>query len=208
MGSVVQVTDQLIIAIMRFLIFVTCIALAIAAPRLVRLGQDIVWEWCGDGRPIDIPQLTVEPYPVVVADGAKITAQITIEILEDIPVGTQIKVKIVKEGLIPLTLPCITTPAGHHLGSCEYDGDYLLDFAKDALCGDKYTPGGYFPDGQACKLPLAPGTYGGKDPMTITLPALPDMILPFVHGKFHAELVAEHEDGSQIGCAKVHLELA
>merc|ERR1712121_365616 len=172
--GIVQVTDELIIPIMKFLIFVACVALAIAAPKGLRLGQDIVWEWCGEGRPIDITQLTVEPYPVVVADGATITAAITIEILEVVPVGTQISVKIVKE----------------------------------ALCGDKYTPGGYFPAGQECKLPLQPGTYGGKDPIVVTLPTLPDIILPFTHGKFHADLKALHEDGSEIGCAKIHVELA
>merc|ERR1712033_31607 len=200
MGSVVQVTDRLIIPIMKLLIFIACVALAIAAPKGLRLGQDIVWEWCGEGRPIDITQLTVEPYPVVVADGATITAAITIEILEVVPVGTQISVKIVKEGLINMPLPCLEID-GHHLGSCDYDGDYLLTVAKDALCGDKYTPGGYFPAGQECKLPLQPGTYGGKDPIVLTLPALPDIILPFTHGKFHADLKALHEDGSEIGCA-------
>merc|ERR1719500_1939070 len=189
---------------MRFLIFVTCVALAIAAPRLVKLGQDIAWEWCGDGRPIDVKELTVEPYPVILAGGASITAAITIEILENIPVGTMIKVKIVKD-MFGLTLPCIEID-GHHIGSCEYEGDYLLDFAKDALCGDKYTPGGYFPEGQDCKLPLAPGTYGGKDPMIITLPdKIPDAILGLLHGKLHADLRALNADGSEIGCAKIHL---
>ena len=60
----------------------------------------------------------------------------------------------------------------------EYEGDFLLEAATDALCGDELTPGGYFPPGQACKLPLGPGVYGGGDPIVVTLPdSIPDLIV-------------------------------
>merc|ERR1712038_1461287 len=209
MGSEFQVTDRLIIVIMRFLIFITCVAVAIAAPKLAKLRGDIPWEWCGDGRPIDIPELTLEPFPVVVAPGASITFAATIEVLEVIPVGAKIQVDIVKEGIINIPVPCLEVN-GQHFGSCEYDGDYLLSTYADGLCGDALTPGGYFPPGQACNLPLNPGTYGGKDPITTPLPAdLPAEIVNLVKGaKLHADLKVLAADGSEMGCARVHIEIA
>jgi hypothetical protein len=197
---------------MRFIIFLSCVALAIASPtfyKLIKLSANIPWEWCGDGRPAEIPELTVEPYPVVVAHGAKITLAVTIELLETIPVGTRVKLHIVKENwLINIPIPCIPIN-GNHVGSCEYDGDYLLEKGAGALCGDELTPGGYFPPGQECKFPLAPGTYGGKDPLVITLPdEIPDTIINLLaSGKFIVDMTFKREDGSEISCAKIHLEV-
>jgi hypothetical protein len=56
------------------------------------------------------------------------------------------------------------------LFSSDYAGQDLLDFGADVLCPT------YFPEGQACSLPLNPGKYGGGDPLTITLGDIPDIL--------------------------------
>ena len=69
----------------------------------------------GDGRPVSVDQASVEPYPIVVHAGATITLAVTITVLEEIPVGSKIKLNIVKEGLLPFPLPCLDlngTPIG------------------------------------------------------------------------------------------------
>merc|ERR1712236_208521 len=46
----------------------------------------------------------------------------------------------------------------------------------------------YVPDGQECKLPLAPGVFGGGDPFVITIEdAIPDIIKPFLKGTIRAD---------------------
>merc|ERR1712110_678109 len=104
--------------------------------------------------------------------------------------------------------PCLDLN-GTPIGSCEYEGDFLLEAATDALCGDELTPGGYFPPGQACKLPLAPGVYGGGDPIVVTLPdSIPDLIVGLLaNGKYHVDITLKNADGSENTCVKVHLEL-
>jgi len=170
--------------------------------------HDVEIEWCGDGRPISIDQASVEPFPIVVHAGATITLAVTITVLEEIPVGSKIKLNIVKEGLIPFPIPCLDLN-GTPIGSCEYEGDFLLEAATDALCGDELTPGGYFPPGQDCKLPLAPGVYGGKDPIVVTLPdSIPDLIVDLLaNGKYHVDVTLKNADGSENTCVRVHLEL-
>merc|ERR1712107_94445 len=57
--------------------------------------------------------------------------------------------------------PCLDIE-GLSLGSCTYDGDHLLEEAATAgICPT------YFPEGQACALPLNPGVYGGGDPLVL-----------------------------------------
>ena len=52
----------------------------------------------------------------------------------------------------------------------SYDADYLLSKFSDFLCPD------HFPEGQACATPLNPATYGGGDPISVTIPEIPDII--------------------------------
>merc|ERR1712098_813963 len=74
--------------------------------------------------------------------------------MEEVPVGTQVSLKIKKEGLIDIPFPCLEVE-GLHIGSCDYDGDTLIAEGSDVICST------YFPEGQACNLPLGPGMYGG-----------------------------------------------
>merc|ERR1712080_373417 len=131
--------------IMKFLVLLASIALASAAPKVLRLkaGADIEHGFCGgDEGLLNIAQLSVDPYPVTVASGSVFTLAVTIDLLKEVAVGTSIKLKIIKEGLIDFPLPCLDLN-GTPVGSCEYDGDFLLAAADEALC-----QGGYFPEGQ------------------------------------------------------------
>merc|ERR1712080_95798 len=190
---------------MKFFVLLASLALASAAPRVLKLkaGADIEHGFCGgDEGLLNIAQLSVDPYPVTVASGSSFTLAVTIDLLKEVAVGTSIKLKIVKEGLIDFPLPCLDLN-GTPVGSCEYDGDFLLAAADEALC-----QGGYFPEGQACKLPLMAGQYGGGEPLTITLPDdLPDMIIDLLaSGTYKVEIHANN-GGSELVCAWVRLEL-
>merc|ERR1712241_1527742 len=172
--------------------------------KLIKANQDIEHAFCeGAAQPISIDQLSIDPYPVVVASNSEFTIAAKVEILEEVPVGTKVKLNILREGFIDFPLPCLDL-GGTPVGSCEYDGDFLLNAGTDALCG-----GGYFPDGQECKLPLKPGTYGGGEPITITLPAdLPDLIINLLaSGTYKITAHAMLADGSEMTCFYVRLEV-
>merc|ERR1719219_511893 len=122
--------------------------------------------------------ITVEPFPIIVSNGAEITLQIQITLNEEIPVGSQIHLDIKLEGLIPIPIPCLEIN-GLHIGSCDYD----------------------VPEGQACALPLSPGVYGGDEPLTVgPIEDIPDILLPFLKGTIHAEAHLSSAAGDELAC--------
>merc|ERR1719320_1529366 len=76
--------------------------------------------------------ISVEPFPLVIATGETITLNVQITLNEPIPAGATVSLKIKREGLIPIPIPCL--PIGDiSIGSCDYDGDELLASASDFL---------------------------------------------------------------------------
>merc|ERR1711981_1526793 len=61
----------------------------------------------GEGL-LNIAERDVTPYPVTVASGSSFTLAVTIDLLKEVAVGTSIKLKIVKEGLIDFPLQAST----------------------------------------------------------------------------------------------------
>ena len=61
----------------------------------------------GSPEPFTLDLFGIAPFPIMVQTGALVTvaAQITLE--EVIDVGAKVSFNIVKEGLIPITIPCI-----------------------------------------------------------------------------------------------------
>merc|ERR1719305_2010873 len=115
----------------------------------------------GSPTPLTFDVMSVAPFPIMVSNGANITMEVQITLNEEVAVGAQ-------EGL--------------NIGSCHYDGDELLSTASDFLCPT------YAPEGQACALPLGPGTYGGGDPLVLgPTESIPDILLPFLKGTVRAE---------------------
>merc|ERR1719189_51393 len=61
----------------------------------------------GSPEPMSIDQWSFEPYPIVINEGANIVTTWQATLNEELPVGTQIEVKMVLEGLIPIPIPCL-----------------------------------------------------------------------------------------------------
>merc|ERR1712192_53878 len=136
----------------------------------------------GSPQPMTFDVISVAPFPILVQNGATITLEVQITLNEEVAVGAKVGLNI--EGL--------------HIGSCSYDGDELLASAADFLCPT------YVPEGQACALPLAPGVYGGGDPLTVgPIESIPDILLPFLKGTVRAEATVTDAAGATVACVFV-----
>jgi hypothetical protein len=89
------------------------------------------------------------------------------------------------------------------IGSCTYELDYLI--GKLAEGGDCAL---YMPEGQECALPLHPGTYiNPTEPISITLPEIPDILVPFLKGTIRAKVHGMDENGQAMFCLQLELAL-
>merc|ERR1712045_876261 len=131
---------------------------------------EIEYGFCdGSPEPASIDNISVEPFPILAQNGASVTLAVQITLNEPLPVGASVSLNLVLEGVIPIKIPCLDID-GLSLGSCTYDGDHLLEEAQTAgICPT------YFPEGQACALPLGP------------IDSIPDILLPFPKGTIRAE---------------------
>jgi hypothetical protein len=90
---------------MKSLVFLSLLALATGRKIHVR---ELQYGFCeGSPQPFSIDEVVLEPYPVVVQTGATIHLAIGITLNEPIPVGATAKLKIVRDGLIDIPLPCL-----------------------------------------------------------------------------------------------------
>merc|ERR1739838_469260 len=156
---------------------------ALASARNLKLDQ-LEYGFC-DGASSDVLSLdniSVEPFPLVIATGEQITLN------EPIPAGATVSLKIKREGLIPIPIPCL--PIGDiSIGSCTYDGDELIASAADFLCPT------YVPEGQECMLPLNPGFYGSADSLTVTLGEIPGILVDLsASGTYYADATVKYAD--------------
>jgi len=168
---------------------------ALASARNLKLDQ-LEYGFC-DGANQDVLSLdniSVEPFPLVIATGESLTLSVAVTLNEPVPVGATVDLKIKKEGLIPIPIPCIPID-DISIGSCHYDGDALLASASDFLCPT------YVPEGQECMLPLGPGSYGGGDPLVVVLPEIPGIIVDLLaSGTYYADATVNYADGTQMTC--------
>merc|ERR1712121_391859 len=197
MGSVLKTLNGIN---MKFFAILACAAMVSA--RNLKLDELEVG-FC-DGANTDVLSLdniSVEPFPLVIATGEDITLNVQITLNEPIPAGATVSLKIKREGLIPIPIPCL--PIGDiHIGSCDYTGDELLAAGSDFLCPD------YFPDGQECMLPLNPGFYGSADSLTVTLPEIPGVLVDLLAaGTYYADATVKLADGSVMTCLYIRVEL-
>merc|ERR1711874_15206 len=190
---------------MKFLTLALLVAAVSARPEIELLAPptELEYGFCdGSPEPATIDVLDVKPFPIVIDEGASITLEAQITLKELIAVGATVDLKLVKEGIIPITIPCVEID-GLHLGSCSFDADYLLTEFAPILCPE------FFPDGQECALPLAPGVYGGGDPLVVgPFPKIPDIIKPFLKGTIRAEATLKDADGNLLACIWVRVALA
>jgi hypothetical protein len=92
--------------------------LNVASARRLTGLRELEYGFCeaGTHQPITIEAASISPYPVVVHSGASITFEVALTLLEVVPEGAQVSLKIVKEGFIDLPIPCLEVQ-GIHLGS-------------------------------------------------------------------------------------------
>jgi hypothetical protein len=67
-----------------------------------------------DGLTLDVIKVT--PFPIIVANGESVTIEVQITLNEEVAVGAQVDLKLVLEGIIPITIPCLTIE-DLHIGS-------------------------------------------------------------------------------------------
>merc|ERR1712243_537233 len=110
------------------------VAAASSSPLVPKLDS-LEYGFC-DGSP-EPGSLTasVDPFPVVIATGETITISVSIDLAEEVPVGSQVSLKIKREGLIDIPFPCLTVD-DLQIGSCDYDGDELIAAGADVICTD------------------------------------------------------------------------
>ena len=99
---------------MRSLVFLSIIALAVGRKIQTR---ELQYGFCeGADQPFSIDEVVLEPYPLIVESGATIHLAIGITLNKPIPVGSTATLKIIKQGIIDIPLPCILI-GDIHLGS-------------------------------------------------------------------------------------------
>merc|ERR1711910_232557 len=146
------------LTIMKTILVLACVVLASAKHIHVKIDQ-LEYGFCdGSAEPASIDAASVEPFPIVVATGETITLSVQITLNEVVPAGAQVSLKIKKEGLIPVPIPCLEID-GLHIGSCDYDGDHLLELGPlpeiPSIIGDLLASGTYYAD---ATITLADGT--------------------------------------------------
>merc|ERR1712193_359612 len=102
-----------------FCALLALVAVASSSPLVPKLDS-LEYGFC-DGSP-EPGSLTasVDPFPVVIATGETITISVSIDLAEEVPVGSQVSLKIKREGLIDIPFPCLTID-DLQIGSCDYD---------------------------------------------------------------------------------------
>merc|ERR1711878_85202 len=138
---------------MKLIVFLATIVLVSA--KSIKIDQ-VEYGFC-DGADTSvgtIDEIDVQPFPVEIKTGATVTISATLTLAATVPAGAKVALNIVKEGVVDLPIPCLEIE-GLHIGSCEYEADYLLEKFSEFMCP------AHVPEGQTCATPLMPGSYGG-----------------------------------------------
>merc|ERR1712001_179232 len=148
-----------------------------------------------------IDVMDVQPFPVEVKTGATVTVSATLTLNTEVPAGAKVALNIVKQGIVDLPIPCLELE-GLHIGSCEYEADYLLEKFSEFMCP------AHFLEGQTCATSLMPGSYGGDPPVTVEIPEIPDVIGDLLaSGTYYADATVMYADGTQMTCLYVRIEV-
>merc|ERR1712050_559653 len=103
-------------------------------------ADNVEYGFCeGSPEPASIDNISVEPFPILIQNGASVTLAVQITLNEPLPVGASVSLNLVLEGVIPIKIPCLDID-GLSLGSCTYDGDHLLEEAQTAGICPTYFP--------------------------------------------------------------------
>merc|ERR1712029_548873 len=152
-----------------------CLALLVASAsafdlsklRLAAPPTEIEYGFCdGSPEPASIDNISVEPFPILVQNGASVTLAFQITLNEPLPAGASVSLNLVLEGIIPIKIPCLDID-GLSLGSCTYTGDHLLEVAETAGICPTTSPTArpaLFPSTLACMVAATPSSSAPLSP--------------------------------------------
>merc|ERR1712108_71862 len=90
-----------------------------------------------DNSYVDPWKLTINPDPIVAKEGESVTVHFDATVLKTLPVGTNLDIKLKKNGI---PLPCLPVPGlPISVGSCKYDANDLLALIPAEDC-TKFPP--------------------------------------------------------------------
>merc|ERR1711970_546251 len=76
--------------------------------NLLAPPTDVEYGFCdGSAQPFTFEVMSVEPFPILVQNGAMLSIAIQVSLNEEIPVGTQVALNMVLGGIIPIKIPCL-----------------------------------------------------------------------------------------------------
>ena len=55
---------------------------------------------------VDGININISPFPIILKAGETVGIQFSFDVVKDIPVGSTVQIRLVKEGLMPTPLPC------------------------------------------------------------------------------------------------------
>ena len=61
----------------------------------------------GSPEPASIDNISVEPFPILIQNGATVTLNVQIPLNEPLPAGASVALDLVLEGIIPIKIPCL-----------------------------------------------------------------------------------------------------
>ena len=104
---------------MKFLVLAA--SLALVSAKSIKIDQ-IEYGFCPDAaQPGTIDAVEVTPFPISLAEGSTLSILATLTLNDVVPAGAKVALKIEKEGLLPLPIPCLelTNEEGEliHVGS-------------------------------------------------------------------------------------------
>merc|ERR1712066_506351 len=104
---------------MKLIVFLATVVLVSA--KSIKIDQ-LEYGFCegADTSVGTIDNVSVEPFPVEVKTGATITISASLTLSAVVPQGSTVSLKIVKEGIVDLPIPCLEIE-GMNIGSCSYD---------------------------------------------------------------------------------------
>merc|ERR1712142_779230 len=119
---------------MKFFAFLASVA--VVSARHIKIDE-IDYGFCeGAAQPGTIDKVEVTPFPISLHTGDSLTILAQLTLNEIVPQGAMVSLDIMKEGTLPLPIPCleITNEEGEllHIGSCETNLQKWCILPKDS----------------------------------------------------------------------------
>ena len=181
-----------------FILFLFLVARSLQT-NYTKIIENAEYGYCDGSQELFIIEyLDIYPFSMSICQCKTIYISAVADLLVPIPVGATVSVKIVKEGLLQLPIPCLELDECGLVGSCRYDAEDFLSKYAGYLCPD------------APCLPIQPGHYGDVGETTVlTFPEYPEILCDmFYPGYWLIELSIDEPNGSEITCINIRVEMS